>query len=231
MSVITLSRQYGSGGDEIAQRLCQHGGCRLFDKHMLIQAALEAGLSEQEVFDYSEQNYKVKNLFERLFGRLEPIAQMSVWEESADGVRIVAVRDLDEEDALALVRRAVEAAHQNGNFIIMGRGGQVILRDYPDVLHVRIEAPLEERISRVRARLRDQGFTYSTLVEERRAAQDLIAANDMASADYLKRIYNVDWADPQLYHLTINTGRTNLDLAAHIIWEAALQLTGEAVHA
>ena len=61
MTVITISRQYGSGGDVIADWICKKIGYHLFDKHILVKAALDVGLSEQEVFDYSEDTYKVRN--------------------------------------------------------------------------------------------------------------------------------------------------------------------------
>jgi cytidylate kinase len=63
-------------------------------------------------------------------------------------------------------------------------------------------------------------------VDARRAAQALIEANDDASADYLKHFYDVDWSDPLLYHLVINTSKLALDQAARLIVEAARQLEG-----
>ena len=88
MSVITISRQYGSGGDEIAEILRKDTGYRIFDKFILAEAALDAGLSEQEIVDYSEDQYKTQTFFERLFGRSRPVAKMSTWVEVKGGVRI-----------------------------------------------------------------------------------------------------------------------------------------------
>ena len=69
MAVITISRQYGSGGDEIATRLWNVLGYRYFDKRLMAQVATEAGLSPTEVVDSSEDNYEARSLLERLFGR------------------------------------------------------------------------------------------------------------------------------------------------------------------
>lgn len=224
MTVITISRQYGSGGDETADLIRKETGYHLFDKHILIKAALDVGLSEQEVFDYSEDSYKVRSFLDRLFGRSAPVAQMHVWKEEPDGVRKVELRDLDETQALTLVRRAIEEAYHMGNILILGRGGQVILRDYPGVLHVRIEAPLEDRIRRVRQRMASTERPFSSSLEARRVAQDLIAANDLASADYLKRLYAVDWSDPLLYDLIVNTHRLPAQAAARAIITVAQQI-------
>jgi CMP/dCMP kinase len=221
MAVITISRQYGSGGDEIAQEISRNTGFRLFDKHVLAQAAIEAGLTEQEAYDFCEDNYRTKNVFDRLFGVVRPVASVRVWKEDTSGVRTAEELALDEEQALACIRRAVETAYQMGNIVIVGRGGQVILKDYPDVLHVRVTAPLEERFLRVRrsAVMSEQFFSDS--VEARRAAQNLLEKNDVASANYLRRFYGVDWADPQLYALIINTGKVGIEQAAAAIIVAA----------
>ena len=224
MSVITLSRQYGSGGDEIADTISAITGFRLFDKHILSRAAFEAGLSEQEVVDLSEDQYKAQSFFDRLFGRSRPIAQVRTWKEDKGGVRLTEELQLTEEQALAFVQKAILTAHKIGNIIIIGRGGQVILKDYPDVLHVRVEAPLEDRILRVRSYPEIAHRSFSDSVEARRAAQDLIEKSDSASIDYLKRFYNVDWSDPMLYHLVINTGKLSIQQSAWLIVETARQI-------
>ena len=160
MAVITISRQYGSGGDAIAERICELTGYRRFDKNVLQKAAAEAGLSDEEVVDFSEDKHKVQTFIDRLFGRSRPLAEVRVWKEGPDGVRIAENLRISEESALVLERLAVETAYREGNMVIIGRGGQVILKDRPGVLHVRIEAPLETRILRVRNEPQLVGRSY-----------------------------------------------------------------------
>lgn len=224
MTVITISRQYGSGGDEIAEIISEKLGYRMFDKKILARAAYDEGLSAQEIIDYSEDQYKTQNFLERLFGRSRTVAQMSTWIEVKGGVRVAEQLSLSEEQALGFVRKAVISAHKLGNMIIVGRGGQAILKDQPDVLHVRVEAPLEDRILRVRSdpEIAKQG--YGDAVQARRIAQDLIEKNDIASADYLKRFYNVNWSDVSLYHLVLNTGKLSVETAAGVIVNLVQQL-------
>jgi len=217
MAVITISRQFGSGGDEIAEIISKKTGYRVFDKQLLAIAAHEAGLSSQEIIDYSEDQYKAQNFLDRLFGRSRTVAQMSTWVEVKDGVRTTEQLSLSEEQALGFVRKAVAAAYKMGDMVIVGRGGQAILHDRPDVLHVRVEAPLEERIMRVRSDPEIARRGFGDAVEARRIAQDLIEKSDIASADYLKRFYNVNWSDSNLYHLIINTGKLNVENAAGMI--------------
>ena len=217
MSVITISRQYGSGGDEIADRVCELLGYRHFDKRLIKQAAVEAGLSDQEVIDYTEDSYRVKNFIERLTGRPIPVAKVSVWKEDSKGVRSAENVVLSDDVALGLVQKAVIAAHQAGNMVIVGRGGQLILKDKPDVMHVRIEAPMEERIQRVKELLKQEKQAYQADINLRRAAQDVIVTRDFASADYIQQYYAIDWADPLLYHIVLNSAKVTVEQAAQII--------------
>jgi CMP/dCMP kinase len=210
MAVITISRQFGSGGDEIVERICRILGYQPFDKSLIEKAAREAGLSDQEVVDYSEENFKVVNFLDRLFGRARTVAAVRVWREDVQGVRQVEELPLSEANALALVQKAIEAACRSGNVVVVGRGSQILLKDCPDILHVRIVAPLEDRIQRVKKEYK----------LERRPAQDLIDARDTASADYVKRLYGCNWDDPFLYHLVLNTGKLEPEAAARLVVEA-----------
>jgi CMP/dCMP kinase len=217
MAVITISRQFGSGGDEIATLVCQRLGYRLFDKRLITRAAAEAGFSDQQDLDFSEENYQIKNFMDRLFARSRPVAHVRVWKEGTGGERVVEEMQLSEEHALTLVQKAIEFAYQNGNVVITGRGGQILLKDHPDVLHVRIEAPMEDRIQRVKNQLKIEKQMPLDTIETRRVAQDLIEQRDAASADYLKHFYGIDWSDPLHYHLVINTSKLGPDLAAQVV--------------
>jgi cytidylate kinase len=227
MAVITISRQFGSGGNLIAEHICELTGYQRFDKHVITKVAAEAGFSHEEIVDYSEDNHKVQTFLDRLLGRSQPVAQMHVWRESADGVRVTEEITVNEEHALELTRMAIEAAYQLNNFVIMGRGGQVLLKDRPRVLHVRIEAPLEDRILNVRREPALVGKAFGLSYEDRRAAQDLIEASDAASADYMRRFHHVAWDELGLYHIIINSAQLSIDQAARTIIQMAEVLEQE----
>ncbi len=129
---------------------------------------------------------------------------------------------------LSLVKRAIQEAVRAGNMIIIGRGGQVILKDTPGVLHVRIEAPVEMRIEHVKQQLKKEPGASQSEGSLVRAASDIIANRDMASADYIKRYFNVDWHDPRLYHIVLNLGKLNVEQAVQIIVAAVHSLEGQA---
>lgn len=202
MAVITISRQYGSEGDEIAANICQILGYQTFDKHLMEQVAAEVGLAEGEIVDFSEDQHQVRSFLDRLLGNSAPVVtQARTWSE----VKVIAAAD-----SIPLVQSIIRAAYRHGNVVIVGRGGQAVLRRDPGVLHVRIEAPLETRIQRVQLR---EGLTPDV-------AREVVAQRDRAAADYLKRFYGVDWSDSLLYHLIINTGRWGIEAASRLIVSA-----------
>jgi len=212
MGVITISRQQGSGGSEIAARVSEILGYRYFDKRMLAEAMAQEGFTDQNVVDYREDEYKLESFVDRLLGYRRPktIADAGFWERNPDAVKTPAVAVLDEHMAVWLVRMAIEDAYKRGDVVIVGRGGQAILGDKPGVLHVRIQAPLDLRIQRIAGREH---------VGPKEARQ-FIVDRDRASAEYLQRFYGIDWADPTLYHLMINTGKWDQEAAAQCIVSA-----------
>ena len=213
MAVITISRQYGSGGDEIASRVCELLGYRYFDKRMMAQVASEMGLTSKEVIDSQEERHEVLSFFERLFGHKVTEARVST--DEAGGARTVELGELDSKRYVTMVRDLIQTAAQQGDVVIMGRGGQAILKDQPGVLHVRLDASFDERVRRVQEQ---QRFTNPA------AARDFVAGRDRAGADYIRTYYGADWDDPALYHLTLNTGLWDTESAAQIIADAVRRL-------
>ena len=123
--------------------------------------------------------------------------------------------ELDSKRFVTVLRSLIQTAYEQGNVVILGRGGQAVLKDQSGVLHVRIEMPFDERVRRVNEQ---QRFGRPEV------ARDFVAERDRAAADYLRSYYNVDWADPALYHLAINTGLLDVEAAAHIIVDAVQYL-------
>ena len=101
-----------------------------------------------------------------------------------------------------------------GDAIIIGRAGNIVTARLPHVLHVRLVAPLEDRIERI---CRDD---HKTPAEARRFCLE----EEQARTRYVKTYFQADINDPLLYHLTINTSRMGCDNAARIIGDAVLLL-------
>lgn len=214
MAVITLSRQTASGGDEIAARVADLLGYSVFDKTMMTRLAVEMGLTEQEIVDFSETSYRSRGFLDRLLIRDKAVAEFRTWSEDTQGVRRPEVAKISEEKAVALVRGVIAAAYQRGNVVIVGRGGQAILRDSPGVLHVRVEAPLAFRIERL--------MEQQELLPNQ--AELAIDTQDRAAQGYVKRYYGIDPTDSVHYQLVINTGLLDRETAAQVIALAVQQM-------
>jgi cytidylate kinase len=103
--------------------------------------------------------------------------------------------------------------NQQDNAVIVGRAGQVILREEDNVLHVRLFAPLELRALRI-------AQTHRIKLE---VARKQVKISDQARVRYMKRYYNTRWDDPNLYDIMINTAHLTAYTAAHIVCKAVEQ--------
>mgnify|MGYP000605790668 CR=1 FL=1 len=211
MPVITISRQYGSGGDAIAKRVCEALGYSYFDKNLMAQVASETGISKSDVVDFSEDTYKMRGFLDRLLGRNRSAAD--AW-TSSDTQRALPVEALDEARSVNLIKETIIGAHRHDNVVIVGRGGQAILREHPGVLHVRIVAPLGARVLRVQS-------TENVNLDE---ATTRVNRRGEAARAYLERFHDIDWDNPLLYHLIINTGKWETEGAVQIIINALVHL-------
>jgi CMP/dCMP kinase len=206
MAVITISRQLGSGAEQIAKQLCQLLDYAYFDRTLIRQVVAESGLPVAEPIDFTERDYRVLNVLEKLLPMRRLVGHALVrWPSGKSELH-----EFYEHESVELVHTLVRAAARRGNAVIVGRGGQAILKDTPGVLHVRVVAPLVERIRR----------TQHTLGIMRPDAVRLINERDRAAAEYLLRFHGIAWDDPLLYHLVLNSGRWGTGHAANLVADA-----------
>lgn len=206
MRAVTFSRQYGSGGGEIAARLAQRLGWRLVDHEIVAQVAAALGVPEAEAEEYDERG-------ESIFARM--LAGMRSY-EPAIPVPGAAGLETDEQRYRQALRETVEAACQQGHTVIVGRGSQALLARRLDVLHVRVVAPLEGRITYV---MRRERLNHAQ-------AQARIQMKDRDRQRYLATAHHLNPDDTQRYDLVVNTGVLDLDAAVDLI-ELALERKAE----
>jgi cytidylate kinase len=214
MAVITISRQYGSGGREVAGLLCERLGYRYFDKELMVQLGDELGLAPAQVVDLPDHRHRTQGVLERFFAAvIDPLGDPSSW-------TLPARLEAQQRTTVQTFQSLIQAAHAHGNVVVMGRGGQMVLRDAPDVLHVRLVAPVEQRFARVQER---EGLSAAE-------AAARIAERDAASLDYLRRYYDCDPNEPLIYHLALNLGRLSTADAAGLIVAALGTLAATAAY-
>lgn len=115
-----------------------------------------------------------------------------------------------EKAYLDAVRELIEELARADNVLIVGRGGQAILHGWPNTLHIRIIAPPDVRVGRLMGR--------HAITAEAALAQ--IRASDRRRKRFIERAYRVDWGDPELYDLVINTGALDVAKSVSLICHA-----------
>jgi len=206
VQLITLSREYGAGGSELGVLLGQVLGWPVIDHELVRQLAARLSCEEGEVVAMDEH---APSFLERL---------AAVATVTAPESRVHSRPWTTDPDCVAAAAREVllEAA-QNPPAIIVGHGGNCLLRGRPDVLRVRVVAPFELRVQRVARR---------TGASPQRAAAD-VRRRDADRQHYLQRYYQSEMNDPTGYDLQINTGTVSLEAAAqlvsHLVRSNALQ--------
>lgn len=214
MAVITISREAGSGGDQIARRVCELLEYRYFDKILMAQVAREQGISETEVVDFSEDSYRVRGFIDALLRRSARVAMATTVATTTSGAESRVVHAVDEDMAAAFVAATISALRTHGRVVVVGRGGQAVLRDAVAILHVRIIACIEDRVRQV---MEAEGLI-------REAALSVVGERDRATAQYLRRFHGINWTDPSLYHLTLNASLLGQERAAEVIAATARRL-------
>ena len=200
MRAVTISREYGSGGGEIAQRLAARLGWQLVDHEVVARVARELGMSQDEA---AEQDERAESFVARLLNNLQVIEPNVL-------INPPLAHPHDVQAYHAAVCRVVEAAAEEGRVVIVGRAGQFVLRQHRDVLHVRVVAPLAQRIQYVarRERLDEAG------------ARARIQDKETNRARYVQTFYRSRTDDPHLYDLVVNTAILSLDDAVALIAQA-----------
>ena len=200
MPVITISRMYGSGGSEVAERVAHALGWQLFDNELIDAVAARSGLTRAEV---TEQEERVPSMVERL------AAALSLG--SPEILPPAAPIETTEERIVQITNRVIEEAVQTGPAVFVGRGAQCLLAERTDALHVFCFAP--------KAALRKYAMEKFNVGEAE--ADRIVAENNKQREHYVKRHWSRDWRSYENYHLCLNTSWLGFDGAARLVVDAA----------
>jgi CMP/dCMP kinase len=207
---ITLSREMGSGGEIIAGEVAAALHLRVVGSEIIHQA-LEAGIPASFAVESDEGRLGfVQRALD--FLRVQPTPPPAVPGIESGGAYISDdIMGMGDDYYLSILESIIFDLAQTEDVLLIGRAGQMILRGKADTLHVRIHAPLGDRVKVVAER-------FHMPDDE---AQRKVTANDEARAAYLRRHYKADNNDVRLYDLAINTGTLPSDEAVKLIVAAA----------
>jgi len=184
IKIITIEREYGCGGGEIAQKIADRLGWKLWDQLLTCEIARLIDCDQAEVKCREE---RVDPLYYRLF--------KSVLRGSFEGsLNVHRLKLLDADSIFRITGRVVQNAASAGNCVIVGRGAQHFLSDRGDALHVFLFAPKAEKVRRLRA-----GGMSAT------EAENHVDTVDHERAAFIEKYFHMVWPNRSLYHTMLST--------------------------
>jgi len=178
MAIITMSHDLGSGGPEIGQALAERLAYRYVGAEVISEVAHRYGLAEDKLAHLDEAK---PSLFERF--------------------------DAETRRYLIVIQTALYEFAEGDNVILMGRGGQWLLRGVPHCLRARVMAPFELRVKRLSKKMTGQMGEQPNA----RTVTDMVRRDDGEKIGRMRYLYEVDVRDPSLYDIVINTEKTRID--------------------
>ena len=184
INIVTIEREYGCGGGEIARKTADRLGWKLWDELLTCEIARLSNCNQSEVESREE---RLDPLYYRLF--------KSILRGSFEGsLNVHRLKLLDADSILRITRQVVEKAASEGNCVIVGRGSQHFLRHRNDTLRIFLYAPREAKIRRLIA----EGGSEKD-------AKEAVDVVDSERAAFVEKYFHMHWPDRSVYHAMLNT--------------------------
>jgi cytidylate kinase len=196
--VVTVEREYGSGGGDIAAAVAAKLGWKLWDQLLTEEIARRLDCDCAAVEKHEERK-------DPAYYRLLKSFMRGSFEGSLNAPRLKMV---DTECVRQVVQKLLPEIAAAGNCVIIGRGSAYYLSERSDAFHVFIYAPFQERVRRLEAAGKSE-----------KEAMELAEVVDRDRADFINKYFDVDWPGRHRFHLMVNSGMGN-ELAVEIILDA-----------
>ena len=197
MAVVTISRQFGAGGHTLGTTVAEHFGYQLLDRDVCQQVAEEANVSVEWVEAVEKD---AGGLLMRLCNKLV----------SGDFIeRLIGTSggDLDEKKYVEFVRKIITEVAKEGDVVIVGRGSQFILPNHEQIVKILLVAELEDRIR----------FMMEHYSLTRAKAEQVVKKEEKRRQSFLRLFDTRNPDDPSLYSLVVNTSKSDLNEAEHMV--------------
>lgn len=191
MALVTISRHFGAGGHTLGEKLCERFGFHLVDESVIDELAQKAKLSPQWLTAME------KEASSTFLSMISSVVSRGIFYKRPGSQ---ADRD-DRQKYLSFLKSIFTKMANEGGYVIVGRGAQLILRDHPKALHFLLVAEIESRIS----------FLMEHYKLSRSEAEGTIRAKEKQRAAIGSRLYEGNLDDMSLYHMILNTGRIPFD--------------------
>ena len=207
MPVVTISRQYGSGGSEVAERVARALGWRLYDNAVVDEVAARLGIAASIVTADEERRPSLSERIASAIALSAPEMMPTVGDPTLSP---------DEDRIVEVTSRVVQEAVLAGPAVIVGRGAQALLATRSDAIHVFCYAPPDALAA----------YAITNLGVKPADAKRMVSEMNARREEYIRRHWHRDWRDPANYHLCINTAWLGLDGAAELITRIAHEQFG-----
>ena len=204
--VVTVSATYGAGGSIIAPRLAEALGLPFLDR--LISADMSEEAARRSAEEATSEGLHDEERAATPAGRF-----LSYFARAASvGALMAPDAVLDDDEA---IRRRTEEGLRDltagAPAVLLGRAGAVVLGERPRAYHVRLDGPVERRVSSAAS---IEGLDLDSV--KRRQVEA-----DKARSQFVKRLFHADPADPRLYHLIIDPTVIGIDATVRVVQSAA----------
>lgn len=191
--VVTIGRQYGSGGREIGKTLAERLGLAYYDKELIVEAAKASGL-DQKFLETSDEKAPNIFLYSMAFSSPSP---------ATSGIYIY-------NELFDIQSKVVRSVAEKSPCVIIGRCADYLLKERPNCLRVFIHGSLENRMDRVAQR---QNICLSE-------ARDLILKTDKKRSNYYRSFTGQKWNDMEHYDLVIDSSFFGIEQTISLLTDA-----------
>jgi cytidylate kinase len=201
MGVVTVSAAYGAGGAEVAPAVAERLGLPFHDRAIPAQVAGRLGVPVAEAEANDETVVR---------GLWRLVATLGTMPDPVGGV--LPTTGLPDARAYRQqTERVLQEIADGAGGVVLGRAGALVLRDRPDVLHVRLDGPRDRRLA---AAIERSGRSADEVRRE-------MEANDRTREAYVRHFYRCDPAEARHYHLVVDSTEFPLDTVVDLVVMAA----------
>ena len=190
--IITIERQYASGGNEIGRKLAEELGYELYDRNLLSMAAKELQIPSMYI-EGLEETHAGGFLFNL---SKTPLGGSAVGKEQSMSEKLFQAE-----------KRIIESAAEQGGCVIVGRAAGYILKDREDCLNVFIHCGKEKRIERA---IRREGIQAA-------GAEEALQKNDRRRSGFFNSVTKWEWGHPAFFELCLDSGKLGIDLCVKML--------------
>lgn len=197
MAVITISRQFGAGGRTLGKMVSDSLGYTFIDNELIQMVAIQAKVSTNWV----------ESLEKDAGGKLQRFVTSLVSRSLVDRILSGERGYIDEEIYVDMLQKIITGIADEDNVVIIGRGGQYILKDRPNVFHLLLVSDFEDRIT----------FMEKHYDLSRKQAQQAVSLDDKRRINLYRKFGREDYEKPDIYHMVLNMTQLDLETAKNLV--------------